>query len=107
MKSTSAISNYDRNYVVANASHNYWGTSNISEIARSIYDNEDDPELRTVTFRPYLGSINYSDVEDEGDASVTTTVRPGHGVNDGMSINKITCYQIIISNAVTLLSLLI
>jgi hypothetical protein len=37
-----------------NASYNYWGTTNQTEIENSIYDNKNDSSLGTVNFMPFL-----------------------------------------------------
>ena len=50
---------------VINASLNYWGTSDVNAITRSIYDKRYDDRLPVVDFRPYLGSKDYSDVQDD------------------------------------------
>ena len=40
------------------ASNNYWGTTDETVIAASIYDHKNDPSLGTVSFTPFLTSPN-------------------------------------------------
>ena len=48
-----------------NASLNYWGTTDVKQISIQIYDNSYDDTLFDVLFRPYLGSCNFSDIQDK------------------------------------------
>lgn len=60
-----SLSNSDSISKFVNASLNYWGTTNLKEIAKTIYDVEYDDTLVDIIFRPYLGSKNTSDVQDK------------------------------------------
>ena len=54
-----------------NASLNYWGEVNAKEIARHIFDATYDDNLFNVVFRPYLGSRDLSDIQDEKDKFIS------------------------------------
>lgn len=51
----SNLAPYDRNADV-NATNNWWGTANITEIGQHIYDYYDDYNLRKVFFQPFLNA---------------------------------------------------
>ena len=48
-----------------NATLNYWGSTNVKTIGTKIYDSSYDESLFSVMFRPYLGSRNLSDIQDD------------------------------------------
>lgn len=70
---------------IVNATLNYWGTTNVREIAKTIYDVEYDDRLMDIIFRPYLGSKNVSDVQDE-DVSFLTGNEIGGQVNGNITL---------------------
>ena len=60
---------------VINASLNYWGTSDVSFIARRIYDKSDNATLAEVQFLPFLASRDVTDIISEplNDTDVTSS----------------------------------
>ena len=60
---------------VMNASLNYWGTSDVSFIARRIYDKNDNATLAEVQFLPFLASRDVTDIISEplNDTDVTSS----------------------------------
>lgn len=57
----------------ANATYNWWGTTDTQAISQSIYDNKNDFNMGTVTFTPFLTSPNS---EAPVVTSVPTTTPP-------------------------------
>lgn len=68
-----------------NASLNFWGTTNLEEIAKTIYDVEYDDTLVDIISRPYLGSKNTSDVQDK-DVSFLTGYEIGGQINGNITL---------------------
>lgn len=80
-----SLSSSDTISKTVNASLNYWGTTNVREIAKIIYDAEYDVNLMDVIFRPYLGSKNLSDVQNE-DVGFLTGNEIGGQVNGNVTL---------------------
>ncbi|CAG2246403.1 unnamed protein product [Mytilus edulis] len=58
---------------IVNASLNFWGTTDVKEIGQKIYDKNYDDTLMDVLFRPYLGSRNFSDTQNEEPPFISIT----------------------------------
>jgi hypothetical protein len=53
----------------------------LNRIAKQIYDHGYDESLLDVTFRPYLGSRNYSDIRNAETSFLSTSGEIGGSVN--------------------------
>ena len=69
---------------VINASFNDWGTSDVTAIARSIYDNVYDEKLPRVIFHPYLESKDTS--HNEHSSFVSPSRELGGAVNGNVTL---------------------
>lgn len=83
---------------IANASLNYWGTTDVKEIAKSIYDKDFDDALFDVVFRPYLGSQNITDIQDKSASFVTSDGEVGGSVNGNLTLTKDKSWYLVVSN---------
>ena len=90
------------NYVgsIINASLNYWGTTDLNRISRQIYDHDYDESLLDVTFRPYLGSRNYSDIRNAENAFLSTSGEIGGSVNGEIKLTADDSPYLVASNIV-------
>ncbi|VDI49478.1 Hypothetical predicted protein [Mytilus galloprovincialis] len=71
---------------IVNASLNFWGTTNVKEIGQKIYDKNYDDALMDVLFRPYLGSRNFSDIQNEEPPFISITGEIGGRVNGELTL---------------------
>ncbi|CAG2246407.1 unnamed protein product [Mytilus edulis] len=71
---------------IVNASLNFWGTTNVKEIGQKIYDKNYDDTLMDVLFRPYLGSRNFSDIQNEEPPFISSTGDVGGRVNGELTL---------------------
>ena len=83
----------DRRYTNAdgtalNASLNYWGATNVKTIATKIYDNDYDEALFDVVFRPYLGSRNFSDIQNEDSGFIGENGEIGGPLNENITLTN-------------------
>jgi hypothetical protein len=85
---------------IINASLNYWGTTDLNRISRQIYDHDYDEALLDVTFRPYLGSRNYSDIRNAENAFLSTSGEIGGSVNGEMKLTADDGPYLVVSNIV-------
>ena len=85
---TLQVTTPDDTYVddVINASHNYWGTADVNVLARSIYGKAYVENLSRINFRPYLGSKNYSDVQNEDRSLESPSRKLGGAVNGNVTL---------------------
>jgi hypothetical protein len=90
------------NYVgsIINASLNYWGTTDLNRISKQIYDHDYDESLLDVTFRPYLGSRNYSDIRNAENAFLSTSGEIGGSVNGEIKLTADDSPYLVASNIV-------
>jgi hypothetical protein len=90
------------NYVglIINASLNYWGTTDLKRISRQIYDHDYDEALLDVTFRPYLGSRNYSDIRNAATSFLSTSGEIGGSVNGEIKLTADDSPYLVVSNIV-------
>ncbi|CAC5421096.1 unnamed protein product [Mytilus coruscus] len=85
---------------VVNASQNYWGTNDVNVIEKRIYDNNYDNTLFEITFRPYLGSQNYSDIQNEEAAFISSNGDIGGIVSANFTLTKGSSPYVVVSNIV-------
>ncbi|VDI65684.1 Hypothetical predicted protein, partial [Mytilus galloprovincialis] len=71
---------------IVNASLNFWGTTNLKEISQKIYDKSYDDTLLDVLFRPYLGSRNFSDIQNEEPPFISISGEVGGRVNGELTL---------------------
>ncbi|XP_052092545.1 uncharacterized protein LOC127729011 [Mytilus californianus] len=71
---------------IVNASLNFWGTTDVKEIGQKIYDKNYDDTLMDVMFRPYLGSRNFSDIQNEDPPFISSTGDIGGLVNGELTL---------------------
>ncbi|XP_076092310.1 uncharacterized protein LOC143063814 [Mytilus galloprovincialis] len=71
---------------IVNASLNFWGTTDVKEIGQKIYDKSYDDTLLDVMFRPYLGSRNVSDIQNEEPPFISITGEVGGRVNGELTL---------------------
>ncbi|CAG2196098.1 unnamed protein product [Mytilus edulis] len=71
---------------IVNASLNFWGTTDVKEIGQKIYDKNYDDTLMDVLFRPYLGSRNFSDIQNEEPPFISSTGDVGGRVNGELTL---------------------
>ena len=71
-----------------NASLNYWGSTNVKTVASQIYDVSYDEALFDVTFRPYLGSRNLSDIQDEDAGFISSTGEIGGILRESITLTS-------------------
>ncbi|KAL3847722.1 hypothetical protein ACJMK2_018618 [Sinanodonta woodiana] len=70
-----------------NVSLNFWGTTDVNVIGKHIYDASYDASLPDVIFRPYLGSMNISNIQDEDAAFISPTGEIGGMVKGKISLS--------------------
>ncbi|CAG2240199.1 unnamed protein product [Mytilus edulis] len=73
-------------FEIVNASLNFWGTTDVKEIGQKIYDKNYDDTLMDVVFRPYLGSRNFSDIQNEESQFISSTGEVGGRVNGDVTL---------------------
>ena len=83
---------------VINASLNFWGTSDVNSIARSIYDKDYDEQLATVNFRPYLRSKSYCDIQNKDGSFVSPSSELGGAVNGNVTLTAEGGPYVVIGN---------
>ena len=81
-----------------NASLNYWGTTNVKEISSQIYDNSYDDTLFDVLFRPYLGSRNFSDIQDEDAGFIGPDGEIGGNLAESVTLTSDSSPYVVTSN---------
>ena len=86
--------------LVVNASQNYWGTNDVNAIEKQIYDKNYDNSLFDVTFRPYLGSKNYSDIQNAEAAFISSSGNIGGIVSTNFTLTKASSPYVVVSNIV-------
>ncbi|KAL3847789.1 hypothetical protein ACJMK2_018683 [Sinanodonta woodiana] len=72
---------------IINASLTYWGTTDVNVIGKHIYDASYDASLPDVIFRPYLGSMNISNIQDEDSAFKSPTGEIGGMVKEYVTLS--------------------
>ena len=85
---------------IINASLNYWGTTDLNRISKQIYDHDYDESLLDVTFRPYLGSRNYSDIRNAETSFLSTSGEIGGSVNGEIKLTADDSPYLVVSNIV-------
>ena len=74
------------NNEVLNASLNYWGSTDVRTIANKIYDNDYDESLFDIVFRPYLGSRNLSDIQNEDAGFISPNGEIGGPLSENVTL---------------------
>ncbi|KAL5014467.1 hypothetical protein ScPMuIL_008737 [Solemya velum] len=69
---STVISNCDKAVDAVNATLNYWGLGDFKSISRTIYDAAFNTQYADVVISPFLGSMNYSDIQTAVDSFLDT-----------------------------------
>jgi hypothetical protein len=84
-----------------NASYNWWGTTNLTTISKSIYDFKNDSKLGNVTYTPFLTTPNtqaptYINATSDSGGSISPSgvVKLNYGDNQSFAITPNTGYYV-------------
>ena len=83
---------------LVNASLNFWGTTDAKEISKTIYDKDYADALFDIEFRPYLGSRNKSDIQNETISFVSKDSEIGGIVNGEVTLKYDKSPYLVITN---------
>lgn len=81
-----------------NASLNYWGSSDVKSISTKIYDLNYDQTLFDIVFRPYLGSRNLSDIQNEEPGFISSNGDIGGTLRETISLGADNSPYLVTSN---------